>query len=34
MIMLMKNYELPIQVNGKLKGLVSAKKEEGEERFD
>ena len=25
------NYELPIQVNGKLKGLVSVKKEEGEE---
>ena len=24
-------YELPIQVNGKLKGLVSVKKEEGEE---
>ena len=25
------NYELPIQVNGKLKGLISVKKEEGEE---
>ena len=25
------SYELPIQVNGKLKGLVSVKKEEGEE---
>ena len=24
-------YELPIQVNGKLKGLISVKKEEGEE---
>ena len=25
------SYELPIQVNGKLKGLISVKKEEGEE---
>ena len=25
------NYELPIQVNGKLKGLISVKKEEEEE---
>ena len=31
MILSDESYELPIQVNGKLKGLISVKKEEKEE---